>query len=192
MDTGIVILRDDDGQLHERDPFCVAVWATGRLPDRARDELCHRPAVEKVGHVWLCAHHADQQHRVHLHHRDGWEARFNQRVEEEVQLRLLRREEEAEQERWRWSVVYYLRRADGLIKIGTSCRFEARLATLTREYGQLEVLATHQGDRKAERVHHNRFRSAHVGGEWFQPVPELLAHIEAIQQRRGLQVSPGG
>lgn len=122
--------------------------------------------------IQLCALHAKRAVEVHYY-----------RERREADRQAKERYEES-QRRAREATVYYVQRADGLIKIGFSAVPQARIVTLRREHGPLKVLATHKGGRDAERVQHRRFDHLRVTGEWFRPEPELLAHIERINQRR--------
>lgn len=79
--------------------------------------------------------------------------------------------------------VYFVRESGtGAIKIGTSKQLSKRLTELSRilPYA-IDLLATIDGGREAEWTLHNRFRHARIRGEWFRPVPELLAHIETLK-----------
>jgi hypothetical protein len=77
--------------------------------------------------------------------------------------------------------VYFLRRADGLIKIGTTFRFAQRLETLIKSHGPLEVIRVINGDRQRERSIHRLFHVHHEYGEWFRPSAELLAAIPKLE-----------
>lgn len=129
---------------------------------------CRMPPVERIGDLSLCDLHRS-------------------RLFEAIAARTeaLRREHDrAMREREKVAPVYYVRRADGLIKIGWTGQLARRLTTLTREHGPIELLATHPGGRDVEQRQHARFRDARVEGEWFRPTPELLAHIDKIARRR--------
>ena len=91
------------------------------------------------------------------------------------------------------TIVYYLQRADGLIKIGTTKGLAKRLTDLRREHGDLRILLTHRGDRTRETAMHHRFAELRVQGEWFQPGQALLSWILEVRQRRPNQktVLPG-
>lgn len=82
--------------------------------------------------------------------------------------------------------VYYLRREDGAIKIGFSADLNKRMATLAKEFGPLELLATEPGGYAAELKRHRQFHRFRVTihQEWFRPAPELLEHIENLTKRR--------
>lgn len=76
--------------------------------------------------------------------------------------------------------VYFARRSDGLIKIGTSKDPESRVRGIGTISGMaVTLLALQWGSYKDERALHRRFAAHRVVGEWFKPAPELLAHIEA-------------
>jgi hypothetical protein len=83
------------------------------------------------------------------------------------------------------SKVYFVQEAPaGDIKIGTSKDVGARVREMTVANPRpLVVLATMSGDRKIETLLHKRFASARIRirGEWFRPVPELLAYIAEIK-----------
>jgi len=77
--------------------------------------------------------------------------------------------------------VYFVRsEGDGSVKIGFSVRPSLRVQQLrTSSPHALILIAIMPGDKRDERALHRRFRSARIHGEWFRPVPELLAFIEA-------------
>lgn len=69
--------------------------------------------------------------------------------------------------------VYFLRRHDGLVKIGFTSKFETRLAALTKSHGPLEILRIINGDRRREVHLHCEFAKWHQFGEWFRDSAEL-------------------
>jgi hypothetical protein len=77
--------------------------------------------------------------------------------------------------------IYFLRRQDGLIKIGTTTDLAARITMLSTAHGPLEVVKVINGDRHRERSLHTAFRRFNAYGEWFNPVPELLAGILSVE-----------
>ena len=80
--------------------------------------------------------------------------------------------------------VYFVQAgAAGPIKIGVSADITARLKELqTASPYPLRLLATLDGaTQKTETQLHQHFASARRHGEWFEPVPELLALINGIQ-----------
>jgi hypothetical protein len=78
-------------------------------------------------------------------------------------------------------MIYFLRRADGAIKIGTTEKYLTRLSTLTTEYGELELLGLMEGDREEEQKLLARFAQARLSTdrrtEWFHPSKEILDYI---------------
>ncbi len=82
-------------------------------------------------------------------------------------------------------MIYFLRRADGAIKVGyTGTNFDQRLYEHELRYGTLEILGMMDGDIRAEKAIHRRFRpyraEARTGErEWYHPTEELIAFIEA-------------
>lgn len=82
-------------------------------------------------------------------------------------------------------IVYFVQRADGDIKIGTTARYAMRMRQLMFEHGVLKVLGVIPGNRATEKHMHERFalqRRQRIGEttgrvfllEWFAPTPELL------------------
>jgi len=82
------------------------------------------------------------------------------------------------------SFVYFIRRPDGLIKIGFSKDPQSRRSALAGQSGvMLEMLATKPGDRSEEQALHRRFAAHRVTGEWFRPAPELCEYIADIRRK---------
>ena len=80
--------------------------------------------------------------------------------------------------------VYFIRRADGLVKIGYSHDPAARLSQLKQQHQcEMELLATTSGARAAERELHERFSAHRATGEWFRPADVLMQHIAGIRSR---------
>lgn len=80
-------------------------------------------------------------------------------------------------------VVYFARR-ERLIKIGTTTRLSARMASL-----HAEALATQPGDLVRERQLHRRFAHLRAPGrsrEWFYPEPDLVAYINELRAASGV------
>lgn len=82
--------------------------------------------------------------------------------------------------------VYYVQgELTGLIKIGLSNNVQKRLNNIQGSPpDRIRVLAIDW--RNADRGHveaelHQRFRASRAHGEWFEPTPELLAHIAAVR-----------
>ena len=102
--------------------------------------------------------------------------------EERETARRIRRIEEIDAERAARSVVYYVQRHDGAIKIGVTTNLAKRLSDFVR-VTPVTLLATMRGTRTAEQAMHRRFAADRIGGEWFNPSPSLLAHIDLLQLR---------
>ncbi|MFT8276099.1 GIY-YIG nuclease family protein [Kerstersia gyiorum] len=80
--------------------------------------------------------------------------------------------------------VYFIKRQDGLIKIGYSHNPKARLSQLKQQHQcDMEILAATVGARELEKSLHDRFSSCRVSGEWFRPADDLMAHISSIRER---------
>lgn len=87
-------------------------------------------------------------------------------------------------------MIYFIQDTSVLnIKIGfTAGDAEKRLRELqTGSPCGLVVLATIPGEKALERTLHERFASARVHGEWFRPVPELIAEAKAVATAAGLE-----
>lgn len=78
--------------------------------------------------------------------------------------------------------VYFIRAEDrGLIKIGVAKDPWSRLGKLRADCPcAVALLAFEDGDETREKELHERFASARLKGEWFAPIPELIAHIAAL------------
>jgi hypothetical protein len=78
-------------------------------------------------------------------------------------------------------MIYFLRRADGAIKIGTTQKYYTRRSDLAKKHGNLELLGVMEGGREAEQALHNKFSHARLKGshktEWFNSCRELLDYI---------------
>jgi len=82
------------------------------------------------------------------------------------------------------SVYFACDRMSGDIKIGTSKNVRMRVSRVSSEVKHpIDLLATMDGNREIESIMHARFAHARTHGEWFRPVPELLAYIESIKER---------
>ena len=80
------------------------------------------------------------------------------------------------------SIIYFLRREDGMIKIGVTGRYRHRLSSLQREHGQLRLLLAYAGTRREEFEAHRRFRHFRMGSsEWFRPDLKLLLEIQRLR-----------
>jgi hypothetical protein len=159
----------------------------GRNACRARpagadpDGICGRPVHEVVADIGLCRGHFDKLHEWH-----------NELIGLECRLEAERQAREefswtAEMASWAAQgrqVVYYLLRADGLIKIGTTKNLPMRLANLQTEHGRLILLLTHCGDHKREHEMHQQFASDRVEGEWFRASVALVSWIILVRRKR--------
>jgi hypothetical protein len=89
--------------------------------------------------------------------------------------------------------IYFVQRKEtGLIKIGYSGGVPERMASLARQYGELELLAViEDGTRLAEHNIHKMFVHCHVEGEWFWPRDDLLQFIERARTERALTTVEG-
>lgn len=81
--------------------------------------------------------------------------------------------------------VYYVRRPDGRIKIGTTWDLQKRVSSFATVQ-RVELLAAHRGGRHAERGLHRRFSADRVEREWFEPSRALLRHIDHVAAVRPL------
>ena len=69
----------------------------------------------------------------------------------------------------------------GPVKIGMARDVRKRMATLqTACPFDLRLLAAIDGSADLERELHQRFAEHRLRGEWFLPVPELLAHVQEV------------
>lgn len=84
--------------------------------------------------------------------------------------------------RWSNSIVYYIRRPDGMIKIGTSRAAGSRLDSIARKHGKLVLMAFHTGARAEEAAIHRKFKALHIGAEWHRPELPLLEHIAKVRK----------
>lgn len=76
------------------------------------------------------------------------------------------------------SIIYFIQRGDGLVKIGTTTSLKQRLAAIRQKNGKLSFLGYIEGGFAREKVLHWCFRSDNVFGEWFNPTDELMGLIE--------------
>ena len=81
-------------------------------------------------------------------------------------------------------MIYFIQHGkDGPIKIGfTKNRPERRVLELqSGNPFKLTLLHYVDGDTSVEDLLHHRFRNFKIRGEWFEPSPKLLAHIEKLK-----------
>jgi Meiotically up-regulated gene 113 len=172
------------------DRFCTARWER-RGESHAADEICGREAAERVGGVDLCAYHLERLTAWgfwEVPRRENEKARAALResaknLRREIAADEAERERIREQERARYSVVYFIRRlSDGIVKIGTSRSFKDRLNALRAEHGEWQVLLTVSGGHALETEMHRKFDMyRRPRTELFVPANPLLAFI--YQQR---------
>ena len=75
-------------------------------------------------------------------------------------------------------LVYFIRGANGKIKIGIAQDIVKRMRELQiGSASKLELMAISRGGIKYEKELHEQFSRAHIHGEWFEPIPELLELI---------------
>jgi hypothetical protein len=80
-------------------------------------------------------------------------------------------------------IVYYLERADGRIKIGTTGNYPRRRKMLVAQHGSLSLLAWEPGGFDQELSRHREFCWDRVSypAEWFEPSATLIKHIAALR-----------
>ena len=158
---------------------CTARWKSHGDGHSAGD-ICGRLGEHQVVDLRLCEYH--------------WRRLFiwydeQQRIEVERNRELtaaMRRSHQAEMGTLNAQgsqIVYYIRRGDGAIKIGTTTKPADRMAALRWEHGPIEILLTHCGDGERERQMHARFAALRIEGEWFRPEMELLMWIANVRRK---------
>jgi hypothetical protein len=84
-------------------------------------------------------------------------------------------------------MVYFVRLiSTGHVKIGYSANVPARMQSLLRDHGPLDLLAVIPGTAVDERAHHDRFDALRVIGEWFTPDASLMAYVDSLPPVAGL------
>lgn len=78
-------------------------------------------------------------------------------------------------------MIYFVQRADGAIKIGTSEQVRTRKRELAKQHGALTALGFMDGSYELEEFLHATFSDHRINprSEWFLPVPDLLEYIAA-------------
>jgi predicted DNA-binding transcriptional regulator AlpA len=80
---------------------------------------------------------------------------------------------------------------NGPIKIGVSDHPTKRIAELnTGSSDPIKILGMRKGSHQDEVFFHKLFKDYHLNGEWFEPVPELLAYIDAFLIRAPREEGP--
>lgn len=80
-------------------------------------------------------------------------------------------------------MIYFVERADGLIKIGKAKDYRRRVGQLQSEYGRLKIRGLVEGDYSEERKLHRQFANLRIIGEWFRADESLLHFIAEHGQR---------
>lgn len=82
-------------------------------------------------------------------------------------------------------MIYFLQRADGAIKIGTTKHFTLRLYQLRMDHGELALLGWVYGGRPEEVEMHKRFSAHRLGSqkEWFADCTEIRDYIRALAHK---------
>lgn len=153
----------------------------GRVPGGKPGRICAQQAIHEVAGILVCEGHFRKIHTWH-NEQIGREAV----LEREAKARF---EMDWDREMGSWAatgrqVIYYVLRADGLIKIGTTTNLANRLTALRSEHGKLDVLLTHCGDHKRERMMHAKFRELRVTGEWFRPHSLFFEFMIGVRRKR--------
>lgn len=86
-------------------------------------------------------------------------------------------------------IVYFVRRKDGIIKIGFSTDFESRLKALSFEHGNLEIIHLVKTNNAivTETLFHNFYKSKRVEGEWFELNKNDIKFIKSAKYPRYIQ-----
>lgn len=76
-------------------------------------------------------------------------------------------------------MIYFLQRANGDIKIGTTRNFQMRYDQLRVDHGELKLMGALKGGRKIEKALHEQFAEYKQGRtEWFTLNDELIQYID--------------
>lgn len=76
--------------------------------------------------------------------------------------------------------VYALKRADGMVKIGTTIDLDSRIRVLSSSHGPLEIVRILNGDVRLERKLHSQFKTRHQFGEWFKADAAMLHELRTM------------
>jgi Meiotically up-regulated gene 113 len=156
---------------------CTARWATTNAGHQAGD-ICAAPAVEEIGDSELCRHHYNRAMKWFYERKIELPLRYQRQLEESRRKAA----EEARLAAEARSIVYFLRRGDGIIKIGFSASYPSRLNSLQAKHGPLRLLLAYAGGRKEESEAHDRYASLCVGGEWFRPSVPMLLDVQRLRR----------
>jgi hypothetical protein len=84
----------------------------------------------------------------------------------------------------RTSIVYFVQREEGPIKIGFTSDIVRRLAELRKDAGSaVALLACFPGGKPDELRMHERFAPWAIGEEWYARCDELIAFIDGLKER---------
>jgi hypothetical protein len=80
--------------------------------------------------------------------------------------------------------IYFAQRGEsGPIKIGVSGNVKSRVSALQTNVAEpVRLLASMVGTRTMEAEIHSQFHAHRLRGEWFRPVPELLAYVAELSK----------
>lgn len=92
----------------------------------------------------------------------------------------------------RTGIVYYLERADGLIKIGYTHSYPRRRQDLFARHSHLRLLAWELGSYHLERLRHSQFDGLRLDpiAEWFALGASLREHIIDLRNRGAVSGAP--
>lgn len=85
--------------------------------------------------------------------------------------------------------IYFIRRGDGLVKIGYTTSVRRRMAELQRNHGDLELIRVIHGDLRRENQIHVKCKRHNEFGEWFRDSPGLRAIIASLPEGDAVEAS---
>lgn len=89
-------------------------------------------------------------------------------------------------------MIYFLRRADGRIKLGTTTHISNRYWSHVKQYGELVMLGVHEGGADKESELLDLFRNDVVEGrEWLRPSDRVMAYIAENTRPFTVRRQPG-
>lgn len=82
-------------------------------------------------------------------------------------------------------MIYFIKRSDGAIRIGTTKHLANRLREHALKHGEVELLGVRDGSYKEENELHHRFAQSRVRHEteWFYETAELIEYITMNTQK---------
>jgi hypothetical protein len=82
--------------------------------------------------------------------------------------------------------VYFIKRSNGLIKIGYSTNVDSRFRSLQNQAGErMQLLGKAPGGRVLEKELHDLFKDLREIGEWFRTSPRLERYIDTFLKEYG-------